>query len=108
MGKQGVHNLKSKADFDEAMAQKDTLMVVDMFATWCGPCKVIAPQVVKFSDTYADARFYKVDVDELPDVAQELAVRAMPTFLLFKNGEKVGEVVGANPTALETAIKSHM
>ena len=46
MGKEGVHNLKSKADFDEALTQKG-LMVVDMFATWCGPCKVIAPQVVK-------------------------------------------------------------
>lgn len=64
--------------------------------------------VFRFSDNYADARFYKLDVDEVPDVAQELAVRAMPTFLLFKNGEKVGEVVGANPTALETAIKNNM
>jgi len=47
-------------------------------------------------------------VDEVPDVAQELSVRAMPTFLLFKNGEKVGEVVGANPAALETAIKNNV
>ncbi|KAK0347731.1 thioredoxin trx1 [Friedmanniomyces endolithicus] len=108
MGKQGVHNLKSKAEFDEAMQTKDTLMVLDCFATWCGPCKVIAPTVVKFSDTYSDARFYKIDVDEVPDVAQELSIRAMPTFLLFKNGEKVAEVVGANPSALEGAIKSNV
>ncbi|KAK5695069.1 thioredoxin trx1 [Elasticomyces elasticus] len=108
MGKQGVHNLKSKAEFDEALGDKETLMVLDCFATWCGPCKVIAPQVVKFSDTYPDARFYKIDVDEVPDVAQELSVRAMPTFLLFKGGEKVGEVVGANPVALENAIKTNL
>ncbi|KAK3678016.1 thioredoxin trx1 [Recurvomyces mirabilis] len=106
--KEGVHNLKNKAEFDEALANKDTLLVLDCFATWCGPCKVIAPQVVKFSDKYTDARFFKLDVDEVPDVAQELAVRAMPTFLLFKNGEKVGEVVGANPTALEAAIKQNV
>lgn len=62
----------------------------------------------RFSDTYEDARFYKLDVDEVPEVAQELAVRAMPTFLLFKNGDKVGEVVGANPAALETAIKNNL
>ncbi|GAB7338843.1 hypothetical protein MBLNU457_5532t1 [Dothideomycetes sp. NU457] len=108
MSHQGVHNLMAKADFDSAMATKDTLMVLDCFATWCGPCKVIAPQVVKFSDTYNQARFYKLDVDEVPDVAQELGIRAMPTFLLFKNGEKVGEVVGANPKALEAAIQQNL
>jgi thioredoxin 1 len=62
----------------------------------------------RFSDKYTDARFYKLDVDEVPDVAQELNVRAMPTFMLFKDGDKVGEVVGANPTALENAIKQHL
>ncbi|PNS18312.1 thioredoxin [Sphaceloma murrayae] len=108
MAKQGVHNLQAKAEFDKAMEDKETLMVLDCFATWCGPCKVIAPQVVKFSDTYPNARFYKLDVDEVPDVAQELGIRAMPTFLLFKGGEKVEEVVGANPKALEAAIQKHL
>jgi len=108
MGKEGVHNLQAKADFDAAMTEKDTLMVLDCFATWCGPCKVIAPQVVKFSDTYTNARFYKLDVDEVPEVAQELGIRAMPTFILFKNGEKVKEVVGANPKALEAAIQQFL
>lgn len=64
--------------------------------------------ISRFSDQYPDARFFKLDVDEVPDVAQELSVRAMPTFMLFKDGEKVGEVVGANPTALENAIKTNM
>ena len=63
---------------------------------------------IRFSEEFADARFYKVDVDELPEVAQEQNVRAMPTFLLFKGGKKVGEVVGANPTALESAIKNNL
>lgn len=62
----------------------------------------------RFSDTYPEARFYKLDVDEVPDVAQELGIRAMPTFLLFKNGDKVAEVVGANPKALEAAIKANV
>lgn len=60
------------------------------------------------SDNYPAARFYKLDVDQVPDVAQELGIRAMPTFLLFKNGERVGEVVGANPKALEAAISSNI
>lgn len=58
------------------------------------------------SNTYPEARFYKLDVDEVPDVAQELGIRAMPTFLLFKNKEQVAEVVGANPKALEAAIQA--
>ncbi|CAD0097232.1 unnamed protein product [Aureobasidium vineae] len=101
MASSGVHNLQAKADFDSARAETGTLMVVDFFATWCGPCKAIAPQVV-------NARFYKIDVDEVPEVAQELSIRAMPTFVLFKDGQEVATVVGANPTALEAAIKQHV
>jgi len=82
--------------------------VLDCFATWCGPCKAIAPRVQVFSETYKKAKFFKVDVDEVPDVAQELGIRAMPTFLLFKDGEKVDEIVGANPHELEAAIKRNL
>ncbi len=80
-------------------------MVLDCFATWCGPCKIIAPEVVALSKKYEAARFYKLDIDEVPDIAQELGIRAMPTFLIFKDGEKVGEVVGANKGALEAAVQ---
>ncbi|THY34350.1 hypothetical protein D6D01_01995 [Aureobasidium pullulans] len=104
----GFFRHNSKADFDSARAETGTLMVVDFFATWCGPCKAIAPQVVKMSSTYPSARFFKIDVDEVPEVAQELSIRAMPTFVLFKDGQEVATVVGANPTALEAAIKQHV
>ena len=77
-------------------------------ATWCGPCKVIAPQIVKMSEAFPSVRFYKLDVDDVPDVAQELGVRAMPTFFVFKNGEKVNEVVGANQKSLEAMVKSEV
>lgn len=60
----------------------------------------------RFSDEFTGAHFVKIDVDEVPDVAQELGIRAMPTFVVFKNGEKIQEVVGANPKALEAAIKA--
>lgn len=83
-------------------------MVIDCFATWCGPCKTIAPEVVKLAHAYPGARFFKLDVDEVPDLAQELGVRAMPTFLLFKGGKQVDEVVGANKSALEAAVKKHV
>ena len=62
----------------------------------------------RFSGIYEDAAFFKVDVDKVPDVAQELGIRAMPTFLFFKDGEKVKEVVGANPKAIDAAIKANL
>ena len=99
--------ISSKTEYATALADTSSLMVIDCFATWCGPCKVIAPEVVKLSQAYATTRFYKLDVDEVPDLAQELGVRAMPTFLLFKDGVKVEEIVGANKSALEAAVKKH-
>jgi len=102
----GVHNITSKADFDTAL-KEHKVVVMDAFATWCGPCKIIAPTVVKFSETYPNAHFIKVDVDDVPDVAEKLGIRAMPTFLVFENGQEVKKVVGADPTKLEAAIQAH-
>lgn len=105
----GVKDLGSKAEFDKALKDNnDKLVVLDCFAEWCGPCKFIAPHIVKFSDTYKEAAFFKIDVDEVLDVSQELGIRAMPTFLFFKDGEKVAEVVGANPKAIDAAIKANL
>ena len=73
---------------------KSGVMIIDCFATWCGTCKVKAPRVVDVSHAHPSARFYRIDVEELPELAQELGVRAMPTFYLFKDGEKVRNVVG--------------
>ncbi|OBR02355.1 Thioredoxin [Colletotrichum higginsianum IMI 349063] len=99
-----VHNVTSKAEFDAALEKN--LVLVDAFATWCGPCKAIAPLLVNLSNEEANSgvHFVKIDVDELPDVSQELGIRAMPTFLLFRKGKKVQEVVGANPAGLKQAI----
>ena len=81
--------------------------MIDAFATWCGPCKVIAPEIVKLSDSYPDASFNKIDVDEHPEIAADLEVRAMPTFIFFKDGEKIQQVVGANKPAIEAIVVEH-
>lgn len=65
---------------------------------------MIAPKIVEMSNAHPNARFYKLDVDELPDLAQELGVRAMPTFMVYKAGEKIGEIVGANEKAVKAAV----
>ncbi|KAK9479844.1 thioredoxin-like protein [Lipomyces japonicus] len=100
-----VKDLKSVADFHTAIAA-DKVTVIDFYATWCGPCKVIAPKVHAFSEEFADADFYKIDVDEVSEVAAEVGIRAMPTFIIFKAGQKVKEIVGANPAALKNAIQA--
>ncbi|RPB19594.1 thioredoxin [Terfezia boudieri ATCC MYA-4762] len=96
----------SKAEWDAA-SQSEQLVVLDCYATWCGPCRLIAPKVEAFSQDYPDVKFYKLDVDEVADAAGDLGVRAMPTFFLFRKGEKIGEVVGANPAALKSAIEKN-
>ncbi|KAH0443800.1 thioredoxin [Colletotrichum camelliae] len=106
-----VHNVKSKEEFNAKLANtaETPLIILDAFATWCGPCKAIAPILANLSNTEAHTglHFVKIDVDEVPDLSQDLGIRAMPTFLIFKNGEKVEEVVGANPNALTAAVKKY-
>ncbi|RHZ51391.1 thioredoxin family protein [Aspergillus thermomutatus] len=106
------HNVEKITDakvFQEKVQQASGPVIVDCSATWCGPCKAISPVFQRFStqEDFKNAKFYEIDVDELADVAAELGVRAMPTFMFFKDGQKVDEVVGANPPALEAAIRKH-
>ncbi|KAE8133311.1 thioredoxin domain-containing protein [Aspergillus pseudotamarii] len=106
MASGNVQLITSKAEFDEKVLSPNAgPVVVDCFAEWCGPCKAISPKVEEFSVTYPTAKFYKIDVDQLSTVAAELGVRAMPTFILYKDGQKVSDVVGANPPGLEAGIK---
>ncbi|CCX16790.1 thioredoxin TrxA [Pyronema domesticum] len=98
--------IANKAEFDAAIAQ-DKLVVLDMHATWCGPCKQVAPKIEALSKEETNVAFYKIDVDEVPDVASELGVRAMPTFYFYREGVKVAEVVGANIRAVTAAVADH-
>ncbi|ETN42133.1 thioredoxin [Cyphellophora europaea CBS 101466] len=109
----GVNPIHSNSSFNTSVKQASAgrVVLVDCFATWCGPCKMIAPKVSAMSqeEKYKDSvDFYKIDVDEVPDVAQELGIRAMPTFLVFKNGEQVEEIVGANERAIRAAVDKHL
>ena len=110
--RRGINPIHSKTSFTTSVVEgsKSRVVLLDCFATWCGPCKAIAPHIAKMSEgEYKDSvEFYKIDVDEVPDVAQELGIRAMPTFMLFKDGEKVEEIVGANPKAIEAALNKHV
>ncbi|KAI4314228.1 hypothetical protein L6164_027160 [Bauhinia variegata] len=95
-----------KAHFD-ASKQTDKLMVIDFFATWCGPCKYMGPIFKDFAQKYTDVEFVKIDVNKLEEVAKEFGVQSMPTFKLFKKGKVVDEVVGASTEDLQNLIEKH-
>lgn len=99
-------NIDSDAEFQAAISS-NPVVLVDCFAEWCGPCKAISPILEKHSNAeeYKGVHFIKIDVDEVPETTQKLGVRAMPTFLLFKDGERADELVGANPNGLVALLK---
>ena len=68
----------TKNDFDQAVNAGDDLVVVDFFATWCGPCKMLAPAVERAADKHPEIHFYKVDIDEEPDLASRFQIMSVP------------------------------
>ncbi|KAI0253285.1 thioredoxin [Lactifluus subvellereus] len=80
------------------------VIAIDFWATWCGPCRSISPRFERFSEELPGIGFYKVDVDEQGAIAQEVGVRAMPTFVVFQNGNKVDDLVGADPPKLQMLL----
>ncbi|KAL7485192.1 hypothetical protein ACHAW6_010783 [Cyclotella cf. meneghiniana] len=85
----------------QSAALNDKLTVIDFTATWCGPCKMIAPIFKELSEEHgSSAQFIKVDVDDNPEAAQKYGVSAMPTFLFIKGGEVVDRLMGANSDRL--------
>jgi len=83
------------------------LIVLDWTASWCGPCKKIAPTYEKLSEEYQDVLFLKADVDELSDSAGKAGVESMPTFQFIKDGELLHSFAGASADQLKKGIIDH-
>ena len=98
------------SDFDEKVLQSDVPVLVDFWAVWCGPCKMIAPHVDALSQEYSGkARVYKVNIDDEQEITTRYGIMSIPTLLFFKDGKVVDQVVGAMPKSaiserLETLI----
>ena len=96
--------------FDQAVNAGDNLVVVDFFATWCGPCKMMAPVVEKLAEEYeGKLKVGKCNVDENMQLAQKYRISSIPAFMVFKNGEAAATCVGAmSATELKAKLEQVM
>ena len=77
-----------------AQKTKEGKVLVDCFATWCGPCKMLSPIIEEVANEINDCSFYKLDVDEAENISKQYGIMSIPTLLLFKDGKLVNQTVG--------------
>ena len=88
----------SAAEFESKVLGASEPVLVDFFATWCGPCRMMAPTIDEGSQEMAGkASVYKLDIDEAPQIAQRLGIMSVPTFMVFKDGKVASQTIGAQP-----------
>lgn len=100
MSEKTLVQLQSK-DFDKEVIRSEVPTVVDFYADWCGPCRMVSPIIETLSLEYAGkAKFVKINTDDNPDLAEKYGIMSIPTIMIFKNGEVASRTIGAGPAAM--------
>lgn len=84
-------------NFEQEVLQSDKPVLVDFYADWCGPCKMMSPVIEEISEEKTDAKVCKLNIDEEMEIAQKYGVMSIPTFMVFKDGEVSKRDMGAKP-----------
>ncbi len=87
----------NKSNFQSEVMNSDKTVLLDFFAPWCGPCRMVAPVVEEIAAERSDIKVGKVNVDEQPELAGQFGVMSIPTLVVIKNGKIAGQAVGARP-----------
>ncbi|MEK6954781.1 MAG: thioredoxin [Candidatus Micrarchaeota archaeon] len=86
-----------KANFDKEVLKSDRPVIVDCWASWCAPCRIMAPRFEELSNEMPKVKFAKLSTEEAPEIAQQFEVMSIPTLILFKDGKEVDRMIGALP-----------
>ncbi|KAF7286686.1 thioredoxin 2 [Rhynchophorus ferrugineus] len=104
-----VTHIKDKDDLQQKLNDAgDQLVVIDFFATWCGPCKMISPKLEELAAEFTNIHILKVDVDECEDIAMEYNISSMPTFVFIKNKNTILTFSGANYEKLRNTVTENL
>lgn len=87
----------NQKDFAELVENKKGIVVIDFFATWCGPCRMLSPVMENVSNEVSDVNFYKIDVDENEALAMKFQISSIPCLVLLKDGAPVSRILGYRP-----------
>ncbi|MBC8611755.1 Thioredoxin [uncultured Ruminococcus sp.] len=96
----------TKENFEQEVLQAEQTVLVDFWASWCMPCKMLSPVVDEVAEENADVKVGKINIDEQPELAQQFRVMSIPTLAVFRGGKLVNQTVGVQPkSAIEDLIR---